>query len=63
MEPWTYDHIHERPKQADPQWVARAIIAAALAWGFVLTSTVGTAYSGLRFGKQIARKVKRKVCG
>jgi hypothetical protein len=63
MEPWTFDHIHERPKKDDPHRPARAIVAVALAWGFVLTTTVGTAYSGLRFGKRIACKVKRKVRG
>ena len=61
MEPWTFDHIHEQPKKDDPHRLARTIVAVALAWSFVLSATVGTARAGLVAGKNLARRVQRKV--
>ena len=64
MEPWTFDHIHEQPKKdPDPHRLARGIVAAALAWSFVLSATVGAASSSFGLGKKVAAKIKRKVCG
>ena len=57
MEPWTYDHIHEKPKQKHR--LARAIICVALAWGCVLVGTVGAAQSAKSTMKRVKKRLVR----
>ena len=57
MEPWTRDHIHEKPKEKHR--LARGLVAIALVWSCVLVVAVGTASSA----KKTMKRVKRRVVG
>ena len=57
MEPWTYDHIHEKPEQKHR--LARGIICVALAWGCVLVGTVSAAQSIKGAMKRVKTRLAR----
>ncbi len=64
MEPWIsesnmHNHIHEKPK--DPHKVTRYIVAAGMAWGFLLTGVAAVGMSGKETCKRVVRRVRRKV--
>jgi hypothetical protein len=57
MEPWTYDHIHEKPEERHR--LARLIVGVALLWGCVLVAVVET--GGIT--KRAIKRVKRRDTG